>query len=468
MRCREALKRLNQIPLSQQLSDPDLVAHLRGCSDCAQKAQASQLIAQDLFQTAAGADQNITPLAFLKTKLESQKTRQKESNYMSQLIRNMPAHKRLGVSLTAVFVILLALSVIPFSFNKTVGYEVAFAGVNKDLAMDQEKINIFLEKLGIENAEVEVSDCTETCKLTITDLKSPADAQIIKAALLKSANVEILHDIEELTENEKNTIFGNVIKEFQGQQEFEVRRDQLSDEDAIHIVIEKLGEDVKIDTLVFFEKGATDVSGFLEGQLHELTDSMNNKEFVFKSKANINEANKFNNIIIGDNNGKLQFEGQELALKNGQLDQATIERLEAMGYSVETIDKDGTKQIVISGKDENGAFTEEHIISDDDDAAAKVGELPISFELGQNYPNPFNPTTNIDFTLPTAEHVMLQIINVRGQVVKTLLDQQMSAGSHTIEWNATDQSGSKVASGIYIYRIVAGKYNATKKMSLIK
>lgn len=467
MRCREALKRLNQLSLTSTVSDPDLVEHLRTCRDCAQKAQASQLLAQDFQLTSAEADDNITPLSYLKTRLESQIRKQKEPNFMAKIISNMPAHKRLGVSLTAVFIILLALSVIPFSFDKTIGYEVAFAGVNKDLAMDQEKINSFLIQLGINGAEVEVSDCTETCKLIITALKSPADAQIIKAALLKSSNVEIFHDISEIKEHEKNTFFGNVIRVFQEQHEIKLRNDMLSDDEAVQIVVEKLGEDVVIDTLVFFAKGSNQVSGTFHGQPFTLPDSAEYNMLIYKSKSSIDTSHMMTEFIFNGNDSIGMFNGQKIQLKNGQLDQATVDKIKSMGYSVEVVDEDGQKLVKISGQNENSDFTAEHII-EDDESAAKIGDLPDQFELNQNYPNPFNPTTNISFTLPTSEHVSLYIYNVYGQLVKTLLEQPMSAGSHTIEWNATDQNGNRVASGIYLYRLVAGKYNATKKMSLIK
>lgn len=91
------------------------------------------------------------------------------------------------------------------------------------------------------------------------------------------------------------------------------------------------------------------------------------------------------------------------------------------------------------------------------------GALPTEFALAQNYPNPFNPATTIEFALPRSGHVELSIFNVLGQKVDVLLDQQMAAGSHTIEWDASNQP-----SGIYFYRIATSSGVDTKKMSLIK
>jgi hypothetical protein len=94
--------------------------------------------------------------------------------------------------------------------------------------------------------------------------------------------------------------------------------------------------------------------------------------------------------------------------------------------------------------------------------------LPTEFSLSQNVPNPFNPTTQVSFALPKAANVNLTIYNVLGQQVKTLVNQEMSAGVQTIEWDGTDNTGRTVASGVYFYRLNAGDFQATKKMLMLK
>ncbi|MAO65006.1 MAG: hypothetical protein CL666_08390 [Balneola sp.] len=91
-------------------------------------------------------------------------------------------------------------------------------------------------------------------------------------------------------------------------------------------------------------------------------------------------------------------------------------------------------------------------------------DTPLRFNLDQNYPNPFNPTTKIGFTLPSSQKVQLSIYNILGQRVATLIDgQQMTSGAHTVNFDA-----SMFSSGLYIYRIEAGKFSSSKKMMLIK
>lgn len=90
-------------------------------------------------------------------------------------------------------------------------------------------------------------------------------------------------------------------------------------------------------------------------------------------------------------------------------------------------------------------------------------EIPSRFQLSQNYPNPFNPTTRIKFALPKESNVTLNIYNLLGQEVETLISKVMSVGYHTVDFNATN-----LPSGMYVYRIEAGNFVQSKKMLLMK
>jgi hypothetical protein len=95
-------------------------------------------------------------------------------------------------------------------------------------------------------------------------------------------------------------------------------------------------------------------------------------------------------------------------------------------------------------------------------------ELAVKYELHQNYPNPFNPTTTIRFTIPRSVKVELFVFDITGRRIKTLVSKQMPAGTHAVQWDGTDNSGKKVASGIYFYQIKAGNYVDVKRMALVK
>ena len=96
-------------------------------------------------------------------------------------------------------------------------------------------------------------------------------------------------------------------------------------------------------------------------------------------------------------------------------------------------------------------------------AVKKVPGLPTKYNLNQNYPNPFNPTTKIDFSIPKESQVVLKIYNAIGQEVSTLVNGELHAGNYSFNFNAVN-----LPSGIYLYRLNAGEYTATKKMILSK
>ena len=100
--------------------------------------------------------------------------------------------------------------------------------------------------------------------------------------------------------------------------------------------------------------------------------------------------------------------------------------------------------------------------------------LPKSFQLSQNYPNPFNPSTTISYTIHSRgssnepNRAQLDIYNLLGQKVRNLVDEVQSPGTYSVVWDGTSDSGKKMASGIYFYRLILGEESLTKKMMMIK
>jgi hypothetical protein len=100
--------------------------------------------------------------------------------------------------------------------------------------------------------------------------------------------------------------------------------------------------------------------------------------------------------------------------------------------------------------------------------------MPASFVLHQNYPNPFNPTTTIAFTVSATDGglalqpVRLDVFNILGRRVATLIDGDFPAGDHEVVWDATDDGGQRVASGVYLYRLTVGEQRQAKKMLFLK
>jgi hypothetical protein len=95
-------------------------------------------------------------------------------------------------------------------------------------------------------------------------------------------------------------------------------------------------------------------------------------------------------------------------------------------------------------------------------------EIPRSFNLSQNYPNPFNLSTIIQYGLKKTSHVSLKIYNIRGELVRTLVDRREKPGIHRMIWDGKNQKRKEVAGGIYFYELTAGDQTQTKKMILLK
>jgi len=94
--------------------------------------------------------------------------------------------------------------------------------------------------------------------------------------------------------------------------------------------------------------------------------------------------------------------------------------------------------------------------------------FPLIYKLYRAYPNPFNPVSTLIYDLPENELVNITIYDMMGRVVKTLINDQQTAGYKSIQWNATNNTGQPVSTGLYLYTIEAGKFRQTKKMVLMK
>ena len=115
----------------------------------------------------------------------------------------------------------------------------------------------------------------------------------------------------------------------------------------------------------------------------------------------------------------------------------------------------------------NAGFFNENIIGE---AITLIdsSDIPVAFALGQNFPNPFNPTTMIGFSVPENGYVSIEVFDILGRHVRTLVSKNYSAGNYSVIWDATDMSGNVVSNGVYFYTIEAGNFHVTKRMLFLK
>jgi hypothetical protein len=97
-----------------------------------------------------------------------------------------------------------------------------------------------------------------------------------------------------------------------------------------------------------------------------------------------------------------------------------------------------------------------------------IPEIPTEFALGQNYPNPFNPTTTIKYQLPKKADVRIVIYNMLGQVVRKVVNRSVDAGYHEVVWDGLNESGSRVSTGVYFYRMETDEFVKTHKIIMMK
>jgi hypothetical protein len=131
-----------------------------------------------------------------------------------------------------------------------------------------------------------------------------------------------------------------------------------------------------------------------------------------------------------------------------------------------------TRMVVVRGQLKNDTPFEGYdcvlFMSKNGATVTPLDESPRELRLGVNHPNPFNPSTTIEYSLPSQMRVTIEIFNLLGQKVMTLVDETRPAGIHQVEWNGTDDDGKSVSTGVYLYRIQAGDFVETKKMLLLK
>jgi hypothetical protein len=160
------------------------------------------------------------------------------------------------------------------------------------------------------------------------------------------------------------------------------------------------------------------------------------------------------NTLAGDGymDMTLKFDHQAIAAALGTVQDGDIKRLTLTGITYDSrfiVGKDCVVIIKKKGAKLSPGTTDE-------------------FSLGENYPNPFNPETEISFSLPERTQVSLIVYNILGERVKTLVNETMNAGTHSVCWNSRDEAGNSVASGIYFYRLKTQSFDQTRKMVLMK
>lgn len=176
-----------------------------------------------------------------------------------------------------------------------------------------------------------------------------------------------------------------------------------------------------------------------------------------------------NQLLVSFKDGDNAIAGALVTLtKNGEVIEQTM--TDGVGLATVTFEFNGTDEFVLTAY-KAGVVTRTKTLSpaivldaDDEEGTS----LPQEFRLHQNFPNPFNPTTTIAMDLPRATRVTLTIVNIIGQIVRTAVAAEWSAGRHEVEWDGRDDGGAAVSSGVYFAVLRSEDFRAAIKMSLLK
>jgi len=196
--------------------------------------------------------------------------------------------------------------------------------------------------------------------------------------------------------------------------------------------------------------------------VYEVTPGTKGNEIKL-TVANVSETNPATNVIVKPHPTLSKGEGfQEAPITFHQSEQ-TIDIINSGEEKEVTFRFDVNRNTPINKKD-----TIDLMITSSDGLMMMKTFIfsytgPKEFKLEQNFPNPFNPTTTIQYQLPTDARVTLKVYDILGSEVATLVNEEQEAGYKEVNFN-----GINYASGMYVYRLMAGKYISTKKMMLLK
>jgi len=161
-----------------------------------------------------------------------------------------------------------------------------------------------------------------------------------------------------------------------------------------------------------------------------------------------------NNVFVATSNGVL------LTTNGGTTWQSSNENLTDL--TVQSIEYDATNKVLYAGTKYGGLFRR-NLATAPTSVDETVGAIPGEYALHDAYPNPFNPSTTISYSLPKAVHVSLRVFNTLGQEVASLVKGEKDAGTYHVTWNA-----ASMPSGVYIYRLEAGEFVESKKLTLLR
>ncbi len=223
MLCREALLRLEVYNwrLVEYGQDADLLEHLEGCQECSSLIMAQKALDQHLGTLRNYEPTHEMPVSMIRSKVEATERAKPRTSGLRHLISALVPNTRPRIAVVAVLAVFVIIALIPLNMNQKVGYQIAIDGVGREIAlenpkitsllgalgMEQEVATTLLDSLGMNQIHFTVGECTETCRLTIFDLKTERDVRLMVQAIIDLGCCRI-DNIAPVFRNESMSLFG--------------------------------------------------------------------------------------------------------------------------------------------------------------------------------------------------------------------------------------------------------------------
>ncbi len=439
MGCREAKKKLIRLADGHLAADEEnaLREHLKECPSCARLALAEQLLTHDIEQIRAVHVPHPMTINQIREEIAALERNLRNTNLGVRIMRQVSdtvyRKPRLSLATAALFMLLLASVLVPVRTEQPVGYEVAFAAPASGLMLIQENAEKMLAALDIDDALVEVSEADFEIEYRIAPLKDSAQVRRLIAAL-DSLGCRRVRSTVAPTESRDRTIWQLLLNDSR----------PATDASPMAVHTEKRASTTTIDLKKRFkddfvlwmpvgDQAGDSLRGLLLDRQGDKTNIQIFGERFAMSTDDCGWHQYLNNSVMHTQTP----DGEQGTFNLYEIED--VRKLEKMGYNFVTMKFETPRRVPIPGM------------------GPKLNEIK---------PNPFSEKTIIEYMVPQAYEVHLQILDERRREIRNLLQCMPLAGIYHVTWDGLDADGDPVKPGTYLCRFIAGDYVETQKIVL--
>jgi hypothetical protein len=444
MDCRETKRKLIKLADGLLAGDEEnaLREHLKECPGCARLASSEYLLVHDIEQVRAIQMPSPMTIGQIREEIIARERNSKKTNLgariMRQVIYTYYKRPRFSLAAAAVSILILASILIPLRTERPGGYEVAFAAPASGLTLNRENVEKLLEAMGISDADIEVGSTESGTEFRIRPLRDSAKVSQLIAVLDSLGGWQVRSTTTSGNSNNR-TIWQLLLNS--DKSETGASREKIQEGKSERSTTINLDKQFKGDITLWMPIGEQSDDS-LQGLLLDRKNGKTSIQVVGKSEKMTPDKCGWHQYL---NNSVLHVttpDGKQDTFRFYQL--KDVRRLEKMGYNFATMSFETPRRIPIPG----------------------MGPRLIEIK-----PNPFFEKTTIEYMIPQAYEVKLQILDKSGREIRNLLDCTPApcmpvGGIHNVTWDGLDTYGESVEPGTYLCHFTAGDYQETQAIRL--